>query len=409
LSEGTFILPRPGGYGLELSFLPGTTLVDVPYSLVREKAAKVLSEDMLQKFRELETLIKETQALLSQMPAATLGQRLKRAEPEALLNVLNTYKRIHLKVPRKLAAKELAQKAYRQYCDWLNCQLAGLRKSLPQTKYKDIGAYFKKQFGDPRYLGYPIQKLIPFDIRVEAERSVQGKLKEIYEERVPAGLRKYVTYRPQSHFFALPHAEYSLEWDIPCLDFGFELYLVVELELLEVEEAEDAFYGYQFTIRFTGDTLGRVHNIFQPQPPLFFWQTVPLSLIQGLLAGELIPKGAKVLYADSGATQYETEGFEVIIPEDFATYLTEVGKKGGLAKFGIIEEKTATIIEKLSIDQLAGAEGSEIDKVIAKLVELGQTEASAKKLVETTNLPKNATAEEIIKIILVKSYPDSME
>lgn len=409
MSEGTFILPRPGGYGLELSFLPGTTLGDVPYSLAREKAAKVLSEDMLQKFRELETLIKETQALLSQLPTATLEQRLKRVEPEAHLSVLNTYKRQYLKMPRKHTAKELAKRAYEHYCDWLNDQLAGLKKTLPRTKYTDIGAYFKKQIGDPRYLGCSFQKLIPSDVRVEAVRSVQGKLKEIYEERVPAGLRKYVTYCPQSHFFALPHAEYSLEWDIPCLDFGFELYLVVELELLEVEEAEDEFYGYQLTIRFTGDALGRIYNIFQPQPPLFFWQTVPLSLIQGLLAGELIPKGAKVLYADSGATQYETEGFEVIIPEDFATYLTEVGKKGGLAKFGIIEEKTATIIEKLSLNQLTGAGGLEIDKAIAKLVELGQTEAGAKKLVETTNLPKNATAEDIVKVVLGKSYPDSVE
>ena len=380
----------------------------MPYSLVKEKATKLLSQDELEELRKLEIGIKETQELLSQLPAATLEQSLKRIEPGARLDVLNAFKRVYFKVPRKHAAKELAQKAYEHYCDQLNGQLSGLKKSLPQTKYTDIGAHFKKQLGDPRYLGYSFQKLIPSDIKAEAERSVQGKLKEIYEERVPLGLRKYVTYRPQSYFFALPHAYYSLEWGIPCLDFSFELYLVVEMEIREVEEAEDEFYGYRLTIRFTKDALGHIYNIFQPDPPSCFWQTMPLSLIQGLLLGELIPSGAKVLYADSDSTEYKTEGFEVTIPEGFAKYLAEIDKKGGLAKLGIIGQKTAAIIEKLSLHQLTSAGSSEIEKAIAKLVELGQTEADAKNLVETTNLPKNATAEEIVKVILGKSYSDSV-
>jgi len=403
LAKGTFFIPRPGGYWVELSFFPGTGLYDVPSSLVGAKAKTLLSKETLEKLSDLETNIGETKRVLLYLPTTTFEQKLQRVELEAQLGTLEGLKRGYLKEPREQVAKELAQKAHGEYCNWLDSQLAGLKKSLPQSKHLDIGAFFEKQLGDPRYLGYSFHNLIPSDERGEAEMSVKGGLQQIYEDRVPPELRKYVTYRSRSYLFALPHAKYTLDRDIPCLDLGFDLYLVVELELREVGEAKDEFYGYQLTMRFTKDTLGRLYTVFRPDPDFSFWQTIPLTLLQGLLGGELIPDGAKVLSSGGNIAQYEIEEFEVTIPDDFANYLIEVSKKGGLAALGIVEPKTAAIIENLPPHQPTNAGASEVKVAIEKLVELGQTEPDAKKAVEAASFSKNATAEEIVTIILEKS------
>ena len=51
MSEGTFIVWQPAGYGLDLSFHPGTSMDDVPVSMVMNKAKELLSDDALQKLR----------------------------------------------------------------------------------------------------------------------------------------------------------------------------------------------------------------------------------------------------------------------------------------------------------------------------------------------------------------------
>lgn len=407
MSEELFIMTRPSGYGYGLSFFPGTALDDVPLTLVEGRARELLPEDILRKLKKMQTEIEATEKLLCQLPKTTFEQKSQRVKPEAQLSALNNLKRSYLKVylrePRKAVARQLAQQARQHYCNWLDGQLAKLKKSLPQTKHQDIGAFFKEQLGDPRYLGHSFCNLIPLDERREAEMSVKGNLQQIYEERVRPELRKYVTYRSESYLFALPYAEYTLDWDIPCLDLGFDLYLVVELELREAGEAIDKFYDYQLTIRFTKDTLGRIYTVFRPDPDFSFWQTVPITLLQGLLDGALIPDGAKVLGSGSSITQYESEGFEVTMTDDFASYLRQVAGKGGLAALGIIELKTAAIIENLPPHQPTNAGGSEVKDAIEKLVELGQTEPDAKKAVEAANFPNNTTAEKIVQIILEKS------
>ena len=234
--------------------------------------------------------------------------------------------------------------------------------------------------------------------------SVKGNLQQIYEERVRPELRKYVTYRSESYLFALPHVEYSLEWGIPCLDFGFDLYLVVEMELREAKEVNDEFYGYQLPIRFNKDTLGCLYSIFKPSPDYSYWQTIPVSLVQSLLAGELIPNGAKILTSGSNITEYEVQGFEVTIPDDFANYLAEVGKQGGLATLGIIEPKTASIIEHLPhlVDAQASTGEGTIDNsdVLAALQGMGFKTAEIKAGIEATHLSPGLSVEQRLQAIL---------
>lgn len=402
MTEGKFIVWQPAGYALDLSFHPGTSMDDVPASMIMVKAKELLTEDTLRKLGELQAEIDQVKKMLAGMPATTFQEKLRRIDPEVQLAILNARKGLDLKTPKEQVAKGLALKACKHYSKSLDSKLAGLKASLPQAKHSDIGSYFKKEVGDPRYLGYSFSNLVSADERKETATSVQNNLQKIYQERVSADLQKYVGYSPKYYLFALPQAEYSLEWGVPCLDFGFELHLVVELELMEVKEAKDEFYGYEITMEFTGETLGRLYSIFEPDPPYSYWQTIPLSFVEELMYGKLLPDGAEVLSSGSGVTEYEIEDFQVTVPDDFANYMVEVGKKGGLAKLGIIEKKTASIIQQLPLEGYMTAKSLEVEKAVAKLIELGQTEAEAKESISTMALPPNITADEIIEIVLAK-------
>lgn len=389
-------------YGVDMSFHPGTSMDDVPARLVLNKAKELFSENALQKLRELQTEIDRVKNILAHMPETTFQEKLQRVKPEVQLATFNIQKELILKTPKEEAAKELATKAGNHYCKWLDSQLAGLKSSLPQAKHSDIGLYFEKEVGDPRYLGDSFSNLVPVDERKEAEMSVQNNLQKIYHERVSADLREYVTCQYDTYLFALPYAVYCLEEGVPSLDFGFNLQLVVELEFKEVERAKDQFYGCEVRIKFDGETLGRSYLIFEPDPPYSYWQTIPISFVKSLLQGELLPDGAEVLSSGSGVTEYDMEDFQVTIPDNFADYMIEVNKKGGLAKLGIIEEKTASILEHLPLKVYMTASSLEVEKAVTKLVELGHTEVEAKQSISTMVLPSNITAEEIVALVLEK-------
>ncbi len=406
MSEWDFMVLHPVGYGLhygaEMSFHPGTSMDEVPTSLVLNKAKELLSEDALQKLKELQGEIDQVKSILAHMPATTFQEQLQRIEPQVQLGVLNAQKELFLKTPREEAAKELAAKACKHYRKRLNNQLADLKATLPQAKHEDIGSYFEKEVGDPRYLGDSFGNLVPADERKETGISIQNNIEEMYQERVSVDLRKYVTYQCNAYLFALPHAEYCLEEGVPCLDIGFYLSLVVKLEFKEIVKAEDQFYGCEIKMEFAGETLGCVYSILEPDPPFSYWQTIPISFIESLLHGELLPDGAKVLSSGSGVTEYEIDDLQVTIPDDFADYMVEVGKEGGLEKLGIIEKKTASIIENLHLEGYMTAKNLEVEKAVAKLIELGQTKVEANQLISTMVLPPNITAEEIVALVLKK-------
>jgi len=175
MSEGIFIVWQPVGYGLhyglDMSFHPGTSMDDVPESMVLNKAKELLSNDALKKLKELKAEIDEVRKILAHMPATTIEEQLQRIKSEVQLGVLNARKELLLKAPRQEVAKGLAQKACKHYLKRLDSQLASLKASLPQTKHPHIGLYFKKEAGDPRYLGYSFSNLVSADERAEVEMS----------------------------------------------------------------------------------------------------------------------------------------------------------------------------------------------------------------------------------------------
>ncbi len=404
MSEWDFMVLHPVGYGLHykanMSFHPGTSMDEVPTSLVLSKAKELLSENALQKLRELQAEIDKAKNILSHMPETTFQEKLQRVKPEVQLGVLNAQKELILKTPREEAAKELARKACNHYIKWLDGQLADLKVSLSQVKHSDIGSYFKKEVGDARYLGGSFNDLISADGRNNAVMSVQDNLQKICQEKVSTDLRKYVSYNSEYYLFTLPHGEYCLEEGVPCLDFAFNLQLVVEMEFKEVEWVKDLFYGCEAKMKFDGETLGRIYSIFKPNPNFSYWQTIPISFVESLLHGELLPDGAEVLSSGGGITEYEIKGLQVTIPDEFADYMIEVGKKGGLEKLGIIEKKTASIIEHLPPEGYITTKNLEAEKAVAKLIELGHTEVEAKQSISTMVLPPNITAGKIVEIVL---------
>jgi hypothetical protein len=246
------------------------------------------------------------------------------------------------------------------------------------------------------------------DERREAIRSVQGNIKEIYESNIPHKLRKYVDCVVKYHFFALPRAEYLLEEGVPCLDFGFDIHIVAEIEFNAAKNAADIFYGYKMPIQTNGATLGRLYKLFQPDPSYSFWQTIPVKLVQGLLSAQFPIEGAAVFSSGSGGTSYYVAGMHVWIPDAFDEYLEEVNKKGGLAKVGIIYKKTAIVIDNLSSQQAYTADNVEMEGAITKLMELGFTEEEIKNTAATITFSPKITAKEIVEKVIKKLHTNNI-
>jgi hypothetical protein len=404
--ETKFYFPCSGGYALILSFLPGTGLDDVPPSLVREKANESLPGDTLEKLRHAEKEIEQIRSesrLITNPDQVTQLMRL-----EIKLIWFERERERYLSEPRNEVAQQLGRKAFHHYCDYLNGKLAGLKKGLPQTRHPDIAKYFARELHDRRYLGYSFDNLIPSNVLQQLNMSFRAKADSTRKEAIPSEFLRYVTYTWKAYLFALPFADYSVERGVPCLNLFFDLWVVLEIELRQVVRAKDTFYGYEIGYELVVPTdkelMGVIYAVFQPDPSYCFWQAIPLSLIRGLLIGQLVPSGAKVTGSSSNETVYEAEGFKIPIPDDFRNYLAEVGKRGGLEALGIIDPKTARIIEQLPSSEISTACGPDVEAAITKLVEMGWTSQDAKRVTESITFPGGATAEDIVKIILGKSY-----
>ncbi len=145
-------------------------------------------------------------------------------------------------------------------------------------------------------------------------------------------------------FFLLPSAEYNLEGVIPCLDFMFEVFAVVETRVWFKPESknfglkEPEFLGYDYFLLKPEDLGG-----------YSFWQVIPLVLLKGLLNGETKPNGTIISAASDDSITYKTPKFkeEVDIPDKFADYLKNIGSFDGMLNMGIMNEKVGSIVRSL--------------------------------------------------------------
>ncbi|MFC1957083.1 hypothetical protein ACFLVY_02180, partial [Chloroflexota bacterium] len=163
---------------------------------------------------------------------------------------------------------------------------------------------------------------------------------------------------------------------------------------------EPQFLGYDYLL-LTPYDLGSV-----------FWQTIPLVLIIGLSNGESVPVDATIMGASEAETIYRISNFEkdVIIPDDFARYLKEIGGIDQMVSVGILDEKVADIAKQV-LNQSGMEQGShrfpggetigyEKRDLISSLADLGVPVKDAENLLEL--IPKNSTLREAKKIAMQK-------
>jgi hypothetical protein len=232
-----------------------------------------------------------------------------------------------------------ANLAAREYDQRLNDERARL-KALLFSSEKDTASYFKNHAKDARYTGESFSQFLDseeigaFDKKIEdTGRSRLAKL--VSNDFQESFYAKY--YRS---FFLLPSAEYSLEGVVPCLDFMFEVFAVVETRVWFKSESKN--FGLK-----EPDFLGYDYFLLRPEDlgGYSFWQVIPLVLLRGLLNGETKPNGTIISAASDDSTTYKIPKFkeEVDIPDKFADYLKNIGSFDGMVNMGIVIEKVASV------------------------------------------------------------------
>lgn len=242
-------------------------------------------------------------------------------------------------------------------------------------------------------------------------------------ERIPEVLRDIITWSLTHQTFVVPKAEYCLI-GVPCLVWDFDIYVAAKVDLwLEESTITKQFHGLKYFVEIKTEKIGSFFLKAQRWDSQEGLKT-PLALLALLAEGKLEASGITVEFtmSDPVSTIYSVAGFEesdveyyyITVEEEFRRFIEDICKEQslgqGLLARGIIRGGTAKLIEAkwnepLSVSGKAGdAGGVDLENVVAKLMELGWTAADAKKKVETTTFPNNATTEEMVSIILGKSY-----
>ena len=287
--------------------------------------------------------------------------------------------------------------------------------------------YFKKESNDSRYLGYSFAHLLPVGDKERCDAIIKQKV----QKTIPVEFNRFMHIRYKTAYFLLPLAEYSLE-DIPCLDFSFDIFAVVEagvwakpatatidgyvFDLPWVEHKREPHPSYYVLLK-EPQFLGYRYLLLTPaELGSTFWQTIPLLLVAGSLQGELEPLGITITGASCDNTTYDIDGFDeqVTMPAYFTEYLHEIGGIDGMSKVGIIPPKVAGIIQRrltqpLSRQQETGKEtptpaGTRIsfsnEEFISSLTALGIPRRDSEKLLQLT--PRNIALSEATKLALQK-------
>jgi hypothetical protein len=303
------------------------------------------------------------------------------------------------------------------------------------NSFKTSLGYKKRRIQWPknaRSLGYDFSYLLNSDEKARYHNVAEDWVQPL----VPGNLRQFITFNHRLFYSLLPCAEYSLVDNLPCLDFGFFVFVIIEAEFW-LNPGEVLIDGYKFmmpqeeqTVRIPEGKVVGSYFVQLTKPELlgynyrlltseelsidelhyYSWQTIPCVLILGLLEGNLEPEGSTITAAHEGWTHYRVGDFdeELRIPDSFAQYLKDIGSWDSLADRGIISSKLVITIkkaiERLKVTKIPEPCLSDNDDVVSALVALGWRQAEAKREVKTTNFSSDLTLEDKVKLILRKSH-----
>lgn len=229
----------------------------------------------------------------------------------------------------------------KEYLKELNNDITSSKTSLSLQR-KDPNAYFPK------------------DVSYCNLQAPQGKCQEWREvigqkiqASIPESLCSNLFFKFRTFYCSLPHAEYSLVDNVPCLDVSLELYVVAEIEY-QIKQSQVPFGYFIFDMPNVEETglLGYDYKLFTPDDlnaaGHYFWQTIPCILIQGLLQGNIEPQGTRITEVSENSTSYEINGFdkEISIPNVFSKYLKAIGSWQGLMERGIISSKVGEVVAR---------------------------------------------------------------
>ena len=225
------------------------------------------------------------------------------------LEMINDRKKIEqLKIAAKLQARE-----YNQY---LNREIARLKTLLCPDR-KDHDRYFKEQINDSRYTGQNFAYFLSNKEAQSFNKAISDISRKKLEEIVSGDFRQFIDIKCQRSFFLLPSTEYSFD-EVPCLDFMFDIFTVIETALWLTPGAKrnlvDMFLDlpwreeqcYSVLLRqpeflgyyYLAFTLGKIGGYV-------FGTRIPLVLLKWLLNDQKKPNGLTITAAVDRSTTYK--------------------------------------------------------------------------------------------------------
>jgi len=282
---------------------------------------------------------------------------------------------------REERRKQRAQSAADTYNHHLNEEIGELTTRLYRRE-KNLSDYFRAAAQDKRYSGDNFDYILSDEEEKELDPILVSVANKQLERLCPEDLRQFIVLPSKYYrcYYPLPSASYSFE-EVPCLDFSFEIFAAAYAEVC-LKQRKKTFDGFEFSLPSVEEKnglsvlksprfLGYYYSILRPEDlnARVFWESIPLVLLKGLLAGETKPEGATITAASENVTTYRVQGFEeeVDVPDKFAKYLKTIGSIDGMVSVGIITEKIAAIViaELARIEKEHGGssiEGTPIEK-----------------------------------------------
>ena len=269
---------------------------------------------------------------------------------------LNKIKDREEKERRQIAANIAAK----EYNKRLNEGITRLKRLLSPNK-KEHQGYFQREIKDCRYTSENFTQFLSSEEEKAFDNALVSVASRKLDNVVSNDLHQFIDREYFRSYFLLPSAEYNFE-GVPCLDFMFEVFAVVEVRVW-LKPGQKKFGDYVFDLPWREEKgysvplqqpefLGYHYLMLTPEDlgGYVAWQSIPLVLLKRLLNGDTKPGGFTITAAADGMITYKIPKFseEVNIPDDFADYLKRIGSIDEMVSMGIMTRKIADIAESAS-------------------------------------------------------------
>ncbi len=252
------------------------------------------------------------------------------------------------------------------------------------------------------------------ELELPAFEEVAAWAKPHVQEKIPEVLRPFVTWGLAPQIQVVPRVAYELDGTVPCLVWHFDIYVAAKVDLwLKESVITKDFHGQKYMAPVKAKSIGALFLGYEN------WDsedgfTTPIRLLRLIAESNSEAPGIEVFIHEPSHTDYIVQGFDDVVEvrKQFSQFVKNTAENHllaqGLRGLGLLDEEGAKLVEEkwdepLPITGKVKTEGPDLEGAVSKLVELCWTEADAIKAVETTTFPNNATAEEIVGIILEKS------